>query len=67
MILDDSMFKFIIIKNDRQAAYQYGVKQEGGRWVLEEGSDKADLIVANGDNVSEKKFTLRIKDANKKD
>ena len=53
-------------KNDRQAAYQYGVKQEGGRWVLEEGSDKADLIVANGDNVSEKKFTLRIKDANKK-
>ena len=53
-------------KNDRQAAYEYGVKQENGRWVLETGSDKSDLIVANGDNVSEKKFTLRIKDANKK-
>ena len=53
-------------KNDRQAAYEYGVKQENGRWVLETGSDKSDLIVANGDNVSEKKFTLRIKDSNKK-
>jgi len=51
---------------DRQAAYEYSVKQENGRWVLESGSDKSDLIVADGDNVSEKKFTLRIKDANKK-
>ena len=53
-------------RNDQRAAYEYGVKQENGRWVLETGADKSDLIVANGDNVSEKKFTLRIKDANKK-
>ena len=53
-------------RNDQRAAYEYGVKQENGRWVLETGGDKSDLIVANGDNVSEKKFTLRIKDANKK-
>ena len=53
-------------RNDQRAAYEYGVKQENGRWVLETGSDKTDLVEVNTNNVSEKKFTLRIKDAYKK-
>ncbi|BCJ10326.1 hypothetical protein SMNM65_07580 [Streptococcus mitis] len=53
-------------RNDQRAAYEYGVKQENGRWVLETGSDKTDLVEVNTNNVSDKKFTLRIKDANKK-
>ena len=59
---------YLQVLNGNKTVYEYAVKQQNGNWVLEKASDSTstDLIVSNGDNVSEKKITLRIKDSHKK-
>ncbi|MDU2991954.1 MAG: Ig-like domain-containing protein, partial [Streptococcus mitis] len=65
-VAHDTGLFYLQVLNGNQTVYEYAVKQQNGNWVLEKGSDTTDLTVSNGDNVSEKKITLRIKDSHKK-
>ncbi|WP_455167541.1 Rib/alpha-like domain-containing protein, partial [Streptococcus sp.] len=65
-VAHDTGLFYLQVLNGNQTVYEYAVKQQNGNWVLERGSDTTDLTVSNGDNVSEKKITLRIKDSHKK-
>ena len=65
-VAHDTGLFYLQVLNGNQTVYEYAVKQQNGNWVLEKGSDTTDLTVSNGDNVSEKKLTLRIKDSHKK-
>ena len=65
-VAHDTGLFYLQVLNGNKTVYEYAVKQQDGNWVLEKGSDTTDLTVSNGDNVSEKKLTLRIKDSHKK-
>ena len=59
---------YVQLNYDTRQVYEYGVKQENGQWKITDPNkaNTTELIVKNGDNVSEKELTLRIKDSNKK-
>ena len=59
---------YVQLNYDTRQVYEYGVKQENGQWKITDPNkaNTTELIVKDGDNVSEKELTLRIKDSNKK-